>query len=56
MQSDDCTYDHLDKGPANQTPEVILMFLKGTLQDYIPDSDCKREIQGISGRLPGEAP
>jgi hypothetical protein len=56
MQSDYCTYDHLNIDPARQTPELILMYLKGTLQEYIPNLDCKREIQGISGCFRAQSP
>jgi hypothetical protein len=56
MQSDYRTYDHLNIGPATQVPELILIYLKGTLQEYIPDSACKPENQAISGRLPRKSP
>jgi hypothetical protein len=56
MQSDYCTYDHLNIDPAKQAPGLILMYLKGTLQEYIPDSECEPEIQGISGHSAIKAP
>jgi hypothetical protein len=56
MQSDYCTYDHLNISPADQTPELILMFLIGTLQEYIPVLDSKREIEGISGHSEDKRP
>ena len=54
MRSECFTYDHLNNDPANQVPELILMYLKGTLQEYIPVLERKREIQGISDVLRGK--
>jgi hypothetical protein len=56
MRSECFTYDHLNNDPANQVPELILMYLKGTLQEYIPDSASEPENQAISGRLPRKSP
>jgi hypothetical protein len=56
MQSDYCTYDHLNIEPARQRPELILMYLEGTMQEYIPDSESMPENQGISASRHRKAP
>jgi hypothetical protein len=54
MRSECFTYDHLNNDPANQAPELILMYLKGTLLEYIPVLERKRKIRGISGVFGGK--
>ncbi|HEY1923146.1 MAG TPA: hypothetical protein VGG44_10390 [Tepidisphaeraceae bacterium] len=56
MQSDYLTCDHLNIEPAQRTPELILLHLKGTMPEYISDSDRTLEKQGISSLPQAKSP